>query len=81
MNLGGREFGTYHSVRVLHALREENRCHHHGHGAGAVENPTKVDLLEAFCPGASSWRRSVLKRGREVLTTGVEMAFGMSPAT
>ncbi len=70
-----QEFGTYHSLRIVHALREENRWHHYGQGA--VEHPTKVNLQEAFCPSASSWRRSVVKRGRQVLARGVEVAFGM----
>jgi hypothetical protein len=39
-----QEFGTYNPLRVVEALRAENRWHHHG--AGTVEHPTKANLRE-----------------------------------
>jgi hypothetical protein len=60
-----QEFGTYSAIKVLHALREENRWHHYG--GGALNHSTKQRLKETFCPNAESWRQSVLQRGRAVL--------------
>ena len=59
------EFGTYPALRVLHALREENRCHFyvaHDHG-----HPAKQRLKEALCPSADSWRSRVLRQGRTMI--------------
>ena len=68
-----QEFGTYHAVRVLHALREENRWHQHGEGR--VDDPTKRKLREAFCPRDATWRRSVLRRGKKLIAQAVKLAF------
>jgi hypothetical protein len=69
----GQEFGTYNPIHVLHALREENRWHHHG--GGDVSHPTKTALKEAFCRDQSSWKLKVLRRGRELIKQGV-LALG-----
>jgi hypothetical protein len=61
----GQEFGTYQPVKVLHALREENRWHHYG--KGTVNHRTKSELKETFAPSDESWRAAVLKRGKELL--------------
>ena len=68
-----QEFGTYHPVRQLHALREENRWHQHGEGR--VDHPTKRKLRDAFCPQDPTWRKSVLRRGAELIVQAVELAF------
>lgn len=60
-----QEFGTYGPVKNLHALREENRWHHHGRGT--LDHPAKRVLKKAFNPDDESWRQPVLNRGREVL--------------
>ena len=59
-----QEFGTYSAVKVLHALREENRWHHYG--AGTLDHPTKQKLKETFYPNDAVWRLRVLHRGREL---------------
>ena len=64
-----QEFGTYSPMKVLHALREENRWHHHG--AGTLDHPTKRRLKETFYPHDETWRKSVLNRGRELLRQGL----------
>jgi hypothetical protein len=70
-----QEFGTFHPVAVLAALRAENRGHHYG-VAGAAENDrAKTRLLEVFCPSGKKWREQVLKRGREVIRQGLALAF------
>ena len=60
-----QEFGTYHAVRVLQALRAENRWHHYGDGR--VDHPTKLTLRERFAPNNEPWRKTVLERGRIVI--------------
>ncbi|WP_375472458.1 DUF2817 domain-containing protein [uncultured Nostoc sp.] len=52
------EFGTYNMLRVLAALRNENRLHHY-----AQRNlfaPSKQRLLEVFSPSDLTWRNHVL---------------------
>jgi len=61
----GQEFGTYNPVKVLHALREENRWHHYGEGS--LEHWTKRAIKETFCPSDESWRKAVLRRGEELI--------------
>jgi hypothetical protein len=56
-----QEFGAYPGVRVLHALREENRWHHYG--AGSPDHRVKARLKETFCPRSPQWRQFVLERG------------------
>ena len=60
-----QEFGTYSPTKVLHALREENRWHHYG--GGSIDHPTKKILKDTFCPQDSTWRRSILNRGVDLL--------------
>ena len=68
-----QEFGTLAPLKVLHALREENRWHHWGDGT--LDHPTKKRLLDAFRPDKEQWRESILTRGREVALQAVRMAF------
>ena len=60
----GQEFGTYSGMKVLHALREENRWHQYG--GGTLDHATKKQIKESFCPASPFWRQTVLKRGREL---------------
>jgi hypothetical protein len=64
-----QEFGTYSPIKVLHALREENRWHFYG--AGTIEHPTKETMKETFCPQDEAWRKAVLKLGAELLKQGL----------
>jgi hypothetical protein len=65
----GQEFGTYSGLRVVHALREENRWSHYG--AGTLDHPSKRNLKEMFCPRDESWEEAVLKRGQELLDSAL----------
>ena len=65
----GQEFGTYSGIKVLHALREENRWHHYG--GGTLDHPVKKKLKKVFCPADASWREAVLKRGRELIERAI----------
>ena len=69
-----QEFGTYRAVRVLSALRAENRWHHYG--AGGIDHWTKRDLAETFAPADESWRAAVLRRGRVVIGQALGLARG-----
>jgi hypothetical protein len=68
-----QEFGTYKPVRILQALRAENRWHHYG--GGTMDHPAKTALREAFNPDDTSWRNLILQRGQEVIHRGLTMAF------
>lgn len=66
-----QEFGTYNPIRVVEALRAENRWHHYGRGA----HTSKQALLEVFNPKSEKWRRTVLIRGSEVIQQALRLAF------
>ena len=66
-----QEFGTYNPIKVLHALREENRWYHYGDGS--LDHPTKRALKAAFCPPNKTWRNRVLARGRVVAERALEV--------
>ena len=61
MHVVTQEFGTYPPVRVLHALREENRWHHYGDGT--TVHPAKQRLKEVFAPKSQNWRETVVGKG------------------
>jgi len=69
----GQEFGTFHPLRVLAALRAENRWHHYG--AGSLDHSCKRKLRQVFCPDDEKWREAVLKQGREVFLRACILAF------
>ena len=68
-----QEFGTYPSVRVLHALREENRWHHYGDGS--IEHASKLRLKEMFAPRATKWRESVFADGVSLAISAMRYTF------
>ena len=74
LHFATQEFGTLPPLRVLAALREENRWHHHG--GGTLDHPAKRRLLAVFCPPSERWREQVLRRGREVAGQACGLAFG-----
>ena len=65
------EFGTYHSVRVLSALRNENRLHHFSKN-WTNNDAAKQELLECFCPKSTQWRQSSVKQGLAIISRAVE---------
>jgi hypothetical protein len=56
------EFGTYSALYVLAALRYENRVYHYAAGDQALRQKARARALEAFCPRANGWRRTVIAR-------------------
>jgi hypothetical protein len=69
-----QEFGTHRPIRILRALREENRWHHFG--GGGVDHPAKNELKAAFFQDDRVWRGSVVERGRALFGRAVEKVFG-----
>lgn len=70
-----QEIGTYPPLTVLHALREENRWHHHGKADRA--HCSKQALLEALSPTAVDWRRRAVSQGLSLLRAAAAWTFEM----
>ena len=66
------EFGTYNPIRVLGAIRAENRAHHHCSRSSRRYLRAKKELLECFCPRSPSWRRQVVKSGLHLVDQGIQ---------
>ena len=61
------EFGTYDVIRVLRALRAENRAHHFAAADSPAYKHAKCQLLECFCPASLEWRARVVKSGLRII--------------
>lgn len=73
-----QEIGTWSTLRVLHALREENRWHHYGDGH--LEHSAKRRLFEALCPAAPAWREAAVAHATDVAYRAAAWQFhGESP--
>jgi len=59
------EFGTYPAIKVLQALRAENRAHHWGNPQQNYEW-TKSQLVEMFAPVSHKWRERCVVQGIEI---------------
>ena len=68
------EFGTHAALRVLAALRAENRADHHSVRGAAAYERAKRQLVECFCPASRLWRRKALGRALEVIGQAVGAA-------
>jgi hypothetical protein len=58
------EFGTYPNLKVLAALRNENRLQHWG--SPVLDHPAKLALRQTFAPMDPRWEASVLRHAAEV---------------
>ena len=67
------EFGTYGGLRMLHALREENRWHHYG--SGEQDHPAKRRLAATFNPDSAHWRDAVLAQGTQLLSRALAALY------
>ena len=65
-----QEFGSYSPIKVLHALREENRCHFYSETPN-LSHPTKQHLKQIFFPQEKKWRSSVLERGVSLVHSAI----------
>jgi uncharacterized protein DUF2817 len=68
-----QELGTYPAFKVLRALREENRWHHHGRST--IDHPSKRALLEALCPTSPAWRNRAVELGANFLRAACNWTF------
>jgi len=66
------EFGTYNVIRVLGALRAENRAHHYCSKSSPLYQWAKKELLECFCPDSPPWRRQVVDSGLQIIDQGIQ---------
>jgi Protein of unknown function (DUF2817) len=65
------EFGTYPMLRVLKALRAENRAHWWGQPEDLSFDRAKQELIEVFVPKNEKWRNIVLDRGVDLCYAGI----------
>jgi len=72
-------------IRVLAALREENRIHHYASLETAGYSRVKKELLECFCPRSQLWRRQATRCALDVIgqavTASVRLARDTPPLT
>ncbi|MFK8080977.1 MAG: M14 family metallopeptidase [Granulosicoccus sp.] len=61
------EFGSYPSLSVLAALREENQAFHFTASDSVARARARQRLERVFCPVSASWRTRVIKRGLELV--------------
>ena len=61
------EIGTHSSLRVLRALRTENRAHRFSAPGARSYERARRDLVECFCPASRRWRRRALRQALEVI--------------
>ena len=64
------EYGTYHGLRMLHALRAENQYHHYG--GQNLDHWSKQNLKEVFCPSSKEWQRHVVTLGTDLVGRSVD---------
>jgi hypothetical protein len=67
------EFGTYSAVKVLGALRAENRAHFFAPPNGPAYHRAKQQLLDAFVPQSRRWRARVVRRGTALVDRAIEV--------
>lgn len=65
------EFGTYSPVKVLTALRAENRAQHWDRPGSASYRWAKGLLREAFCPSSPAWRQTTAAQGLDLIMRAV----------
>lgn len=66
------EFGTYSVIRVLGAIRADNRAHFYASENRESYQWVKNELLECFCPKNSSWRRKVIESAIGIVDQGIK---------
>lgn len=68
------EFGTCSAVRVLGALRAENRAHRFCRPGQPAYEAAKRQVAEAFCPADPRWRTAVLEQGECLIASALRAA-------
>ncbi len=67
----GAEFGTYSPVRVLGALRAENRTHHYASPDSDPYKKAKAELMECFCPASEHWRKKTIGASVKIISAAI----------
>lgn len=57
------EFGTWHVLRIVEALRNENRATHHAPAGSPALTAARHHLRKAFCPSDPAWRDACVEQG------------------
>jgi hypothetical protein len=70
------EFGTYHPMHVLGALRAENRAHFYGKRGEPSYERAKQQVMEAFCPAAPAWRELTMDNGLKIVDRVTSVCLG-----
>jgi hypothetical protein len=68
----GAEYGTYPVLRVLSALRNENRYRFYGKPLSRKAMQATDDLMECFCPADINWRQQVLSSAVSIIQQGAK---------
>jgi hypothetical protein len=68
------EFGTYHPLNVLRALRDENQAHHWGTPEAPSTVRAKAWLREAFAPSDVAWRETTVRQAATLVRRALEVA-------
>lgn len=66
------EFGTFHSTRVIGALRRENQTQFWGDPHSARHLRIKSRCLDTFVPAAPKWRETVMQLSLELMQKSVQ---------
>jgi hypothetical protein len=73
------EFGTYHPLNVLRALRDENQAHHWGTPEARSTKRAKAWLREAFAPADVVWRNKTVEMGASLARRAIEVCRETGP--
>ncbi|NND97776.1 MAG: DUF2817 domain-containing protein [Pirellulaceae bacterium] len=69
------EFGTHGVIRVLAALRAENRAHFYCQSGDDAYRRAKRELVECFCPASPRWRERVIRSGVAMLQQACQLSW------
>ena len=70
------EYGTYGAVRVLAAIRAENRAHHFAPPESTIYRRAKAELLECFCPHDEGWRQRAVSSALQITAKAEHALLG-----
>jgi len=65
------EFGTHPVLKVVAALRNENRAHQYGVSDDASTHAAKEAMLEAFAPASEAWRTDSVSQAVTLFDQGL----------
>ncbi|TNE85108.1 MAG: DUF2817 domain-containing protein [Deltaproteobacteria bacterium] len=66
------EFGTKHVLKVIRALRDENRAWHHGRRDDARSIKATTALKETFAPRDPNWRHGCVEQGLRIVEQAID---------